>query len=361
MIADPHPRQAERLAALRRLEILDTDREPAFDEVVELVSALCDVPIAVVNLIDADRQWFKAEVGLGVRSTPLDTSICSHIILNEGFVEISDTLADPRMRDNPLCAGHPGLRFYAGASLMTDDGLPLGTLCVLDYKPRTLSPTQRRVVEVMARQVMRQLELRYALRQGDMLRKEIDHRVKNSLASVGAMIALQVARCSGEEAKNALAAVQRRLGALASLHEELYRSGDGAKVDLKAFLERVTAMMAELTPDEVSIRASIDPASVSVDHANLVGIIVNEFCANSGKYAFPNGQPGGITIRGERVGDGYELTCSDDGVGMGDLSGKKGLGMRIINSSARSLSSDASWSSDGKGTRLQFSFPALAG
>ncbi len=102
--ATPHPQQDQRLRTLYNYEILDTPREEEFDEIVELAAEICDAPISVINLIDKDRQWFKAEVGLGARETPLETSLCSHAILEEPFVEIPDTLKDPRMADNPRCA-----------------------------------------------------------------------------------------------------------------------------------------------------------------------------------------------------------------------------------------------------------------
>ena len=104
-VAAPLPRQAERLRALRSYEILDTDREVAFDEIAALAAATCSAAISVVDLIDADRQSFKAETGLGLRSTPLDTSLCSHAMLEADFLEVPDTLLDRRMSDNPLCGG----------------------------------------------------------------------------------------------------------------------------------------------------------------------------------------------------------------------------------------------------------------
>ena len=122
MKAATHPQQAERLAALYRYDILDTEREADFDDIVELAAELCGAKISVINLIDSDRQWFKAETGLGVRETPLETSICSHVILESDFVEIPDTQADTRTSDNPLCRDEPGLRFYAGALLKSRDG-----------------------------------------------------------------------------------------------------------------------------------------------------------------------------------------------------------------------------------------------
>ncbi|PVE57746.1 PAS domain S-box protein [Arthrobacter sp. TPD3018] len=144
---------------------MDTPRESAFDELAELVAAICEAPIGVVNLIGECRQFFKAEVGLGVRETPLDTSFCAHALLEQDFLLVPDATADPRFACNPLVTGEPHIRFYAGALLKADDGLPIGTLCVLDYQPRQLSDVQIRSIRVLARQVMAQLEQRLAARQ----------------------------------------------------------------------------------------------------------------------------------------------------------------------------------------------------
>jgi len=159
--------EAERLAALLDYEILDTEPERAFDEIVDLVATLFDAPIAVVNLIDEGRQWFKAEKGLGVRETPLDTSFCAHAILEADRMVVPDATQDPRFVCNPLVTEAPGLRFYAGQLLKSAEGLPLGTLCVLDTEARPEGPTdiQMRALEVLAAQVMTQLNLRRALKQ----------------------------------------------------------------------------------------------------------------------------------------------------------------------------------------------------
>lgn len=156
--------ETQRLAALAQYDVLDTLREEAFDEIAALVAAVCEAPIAVVNLIAEGRQFFKAEVGLGVRETPLDTSFCAHAILEKDFLLVPDATRDPRFACNPLVTGEPHLRFYAGALLKSGDGLPIGTLCVLDYRPRTLTAVQEQAIRVMARQVMGQLEQRLASR-----------------------------------------------------------------------------------------------------------------------------------------------------------------------------------------------------
>lgn len=159
--------EAARLAALDAYEILDTPPEDSFDEVAQLASETCGTPIAVVNLIGEGRQFFKAEVGLGVRSTPLESSFCAKAILENEFLVVPDATKDPRFDCNPLVTGEPGLRFYAGALLRTNEGHAIGTVCVLDFQPREITPLQERTLRVLARQVMKQLELRRALAQRD--------------------------------------------------------------------------------------------------------------------------------------------------------------------------------------------------
>nr|USU32368.1 PAS domain S-box protein [Methylobacterium sp. OTU13CASTA1] len=154
-----------RLRALDRYRLLDTPREQDFDEIAEAAAELCDVPIGVVNLIGDGRQFFKAEVGLGVRETPLETSFCRQAILQEDFLYVPDATRDPRFEGNPLVTGDPGLRFYAGALLRTADGHPIGTVCVLDTKPHELSGRQRKGLQRLARQTMAQMELRRTLRE----------------------------------------------------------------------------------------------------------------------------------------------------------------------------------------------------
>lgn len=167
--ASPPWAESERLNALDRYEILDSPREPGFDDVARLAADVFEAPIAVINFIAEGRQWFKAEVGIGARELPLDVSICAHAILQPGIFVVPDTTADERFACNPLVTGEPKLRFYAGALLETPEGLPLGTVCVLDTKARPdgISERQRLTLEVLARQVMSQLELQRAIKQRD--------------------------------------------------------------------------------------------------------------------------------------------------------------------------------------------------
>jgi PAS domain S-box-containing protein len=163
----PEWRESDRLAALERYEILDTPTEQDFDDIARLASEAFGAPIAVVNLVAGNRQWFKAEIGIGARELPLDVSICAHAILQHDVMVVPDTRLDDRFARNPLVTAEGGLRFYAGALLKTAEGLPIGTVCVLDReaRPEGITPFQKLTLEVLARQVMTQLELRRALRQ----------------------------------------------------------------------------------------------------------------------------------------------------------------------------------------------------
>ncbi|NYT40225.1 PAS domain-containing protein [Sphingomonas sp. R-74633] len=170
----PQQREQQRLQALEAYDILDTAAEPAFDEIARLAADICGTPIAVVNLIARDRQFFKAEVGLGVRETPLETSFCAHAILESEFLEIPDATQDKRFDCNPLVTGEAHLRFYAGALLKSVEGWPIGTLCVLDTEPKQLTELQQRTLKVLARQVMAQLDARRELKRRD----EADQRYR---------------------------------------------------------------------------------------------------------------------------------------------------------------------------------------
>jgi GAF domain-containing protein len=127
-----------RIAALRALRILDTEPEERFDRVTRLAAALFDVPVAVISLVDESRQWFKSRVGLDAKESSRDVSFCAHAVYSREPIVVSDTFQDKRFADNPLVVDEPRIRFYAGYPLMLDDGNCIGTLCLIDVRPRTL-------------------------------------------------------------------------------------------------------------------------------------------------------------------------------------------------------------------------------
>lgn len=154
------PNENDRLRALHEYQILDTAPERAYDDLVELAGQICGTPIALVTLIDRDRQWFKSQLGITGSETPREEAFCAHTILGETVLVVPDARADARFVDNPSVVGDPHVRFYAGAPLLTTDGHALGSLCVVDTVPRTLSPAQLRALAALSRQVVANMELR---------------------------------------------------------------------------------------------------------------------------------------------------------------------------------------------------------
>jgi len=285
--------ESDRLAALRGYRVLDTPPEPVFDDLVQLAARACQAPVALITLIDERRQWFKAEVGLGVRETPLDRSICLSAMVQPGLTIVPDLTEDPRFAHNPLVKREPHLRFYAGAVLRTPDGIPLGALCVFDRRPRDLPEEQASTLTMLAAQVMSQLELRRAVAERDekletshhieqrqsLLVRELHHRVKNTLATVQAL-AYQTFR-SSMPPEIARERFEARLLSLSRTHNLLNeRNWTGAALkdvlalELEPFIGEHRHCFTATGPD-------IDlPARMAV----VVGMIFHELATNAAKY-----------------------------------------------------------------------------
>ncbi len=154
-----HKRENERLEALKNTNLLDTEAEQEFDDITLLASFITKSPVSMISLIDAERQWFKSKKGLDFNETSRDTAFCAHAIHETEIFEIQDAEQDERFKDNPLVVDHK-LKFYAGTQLTTDDGLPLGMLCVMDKKPRKLTEEERKALNALGRQVLSQIKLR---------------------------------------------------------------------------------------------------------------------------------------------------------------------------------------------------------
>ncbi len=151
------PDESQRIATLRSLNVLDTSPEERFDRLTRLAKRLFGVPIALVSLVDSDRQWFKSCVGLDATETPRNISFCGHAILHDDILTVPDTLSDPRFCDNPLVTGDPGIRFYAGCPLQVANGSRLGTLCLIDREPRSFDEDDRRVLRDLAQMAEQEL------------------------------------------------------------------------------------------------------------------------------------------------------------------------------------------------------------
>ena len=198
MSSQPIPtNDVARVAALRALGVLDTPPEPDYDDLTRLAAQICQVPIALISLVDADRQWFKARVGLDATETPRELSFCAHAIVepqNDVFV-VPDASADPRFAANALVTGAPHIRFYAGTPLVTHDGWALGTLCVIDREPRQLTPDQLHALTTLRRHIIDALELRRIIARQNAVIADLDETRRH----------LDVARRTAEEATRAKA------------------------------------------------------------------------------------------------------------------------------------------------------------
>ena len=328
-----HDREADRVEALEAYNMLDTPRERDFDDIAELASQICETPIAVVNLIGKNRQFFKAEVGLGVRETPIDSSFCAKAILEEDFLMVPDATKDERFACNPLVTGEPNLRFYAGALLKTEAGHAIGTVCVLDYKPRSLSPLQETALRVLARQVMRQIELRQLLREReaaqarqDLLNKEISHRMKNTLSMVQA-IANQTLKKVAE--RDAVQAFQRRISALDLAHDQLQQENWTA-----APLGRVVRLLLNLHDDAGRIYA-IGPELELGPRATLsISMLLHELATNAAKYGSLSLPEGRVDLSWQIETDASEpmltVTWKESGGPIVADPVRRGFGSRLI-------------------------------
>lgn len=224
----------DRLATLDGYSILDTEPEPGFDEIVQLAMQVCDAPVALVSLVAKDRQWFKARAGFEPCETDLNSSVCAHALVEPDLLIIPDLTGDPRSAANPLVAGEPYIRFYAGAPLRTDDGHVIGSLCVIDSKPRPegLTAGQAASLRNLGKQVILQLELRKLVAaQRTMLtgRANADAR-RSGLLQLGDRLRdlntpAEMTRAAAEIAGRTLGAIRAGFGTL---------SADGEDVDVEA-------------------------------------------------------------------------------------------------------------------------------
>lgn len=367
-----HPKEAARLAALESYNILDTLPEEAFDSITRIIAHVCEAPIAVINLIDADRQWFKSEIGLGVRETPLDISICAHAILQPGLFIVPDTREDPRFAKNPLVTGDPRLRFYAGALLETQDGLPLGTLCVLDYEPRTLTDVQADTLKALAAQVMTQLELRRTLAtqadlmdQKDALFQELHHRVKNNLAMVSGFLALQGRQSDDPKVRDALAEAQQRIMTVARLHQRLQSTGAVDQVAFGSFLRELADELARSfsEPGVVTIETGpISDVTMVTTDAIPAALMINELVSNALRHGQPRESALTVCVSMTRSDDGQVvIEIANDGNALPDgfrpeQSG--GLGMRMILAFVQQLGGKLVTESGKDGVRFRIVLPA---
>ncbi|MCJ2184874.1 GAF domain-containing protein [Novosphingobium sp. 1949] len=300
----PAERAAHEAARLEELARYALSEEPHqdLDDIVAMAAEICGVPVALVSIVEADRQFFKARVGLDVCETARDVSFCQFAIEGHHPFIVPDTHADPRFADNPLVTGAPFIRFYAGLALITPSGHALGSLCVIDRQPRALSHQQLRMLGILARQAMNQIELsralslsHAALAEAEALRSaqheiamEMTHRVKNTLAIVQAITAQTLRRADSLE--SAQAAIDARLLTLARAQDVL----TGAAHDDIEASALITTALAPHMQGACDPRFTIAGPALRLGARQALGLALglHELATNAIKYGALS-QPGG--------------------------------------------------------------------
>ena len=244
--------EVARLASLRRAKILDTPPSAAFDDIARLAAAICGTPIALVSLIDEDRQWFKARVGVDIQETPRDIAFCSHAILGRTTLQVEDTHEDARFADNPFVTGLGDVRFYAGAPLVDADDRAYGTLCVIDHEPRALTDAQKDALAALARQVMAQISL---LEQSEEQQRLLDELRRESARLAEAQAVAKVGSWEMDLQTNTL-----------TWSDENYRIFE---IEKSAFSQSYEAFLARVHPDDRAFvhRAYTDSLESRVPYA----------------------------------------------------------------------------------------------
>jgi signal transduction histidine kinase len=329
--------EPQRIKALHEYEILDTPAEAEFDEVVKLASQICNVPMSLITLIDNDRQWFKAKLGIDLESTGRKEAFCSHAILGTELFEITDATKDDRFVDNPLVVNDPNIRFYAGVPLVTTSGFNLGTLCVLDSKPRQLSEEQSFALSVLANQVIKLFELRLknkALQeekqklnkiseQQNKIISMIAHDVRGPLASLKSIITLGQSRIiSKEEEDKLMGMASAQLDTTIDLLTNLVDWGKMNMEDGTAQFSIVNLFqLVQQKMNEFQVTTSLKGnklVNLVAEDLNLytdshaLEFILRNLLTNANKYT----QNGLISIIGKKENNQTTIGICDTGIGM---------------------------------------------
>jgi two-component sensor histidine kinase len=353
--------EPQRMAAVKRYDILDTPADGSFDRITALAARRFNVPISIISIVDHDRIWFKSHHGVPVEQIDREPGLCASAILSPEPHILTDASTDPRSLANPLVAGDFGLRFYAGVPLQTSDGYNLGTLCIIDKEARPIAQEQIDDLKDLASVVMDQLELRLSARQAvskaEIMTREVDHRVMNSLQFIASLLTMQ----SREPALTDVAASQlqlaaNRVAAVARVHRNFYTDA-ADEVSCVAFLRRLCADLAGILGKSISVNG--DEGNVPTTRIQPIGLMVNELVTNAAKHG-----TGNIDVT-YRISDSvHELSVCDDGEGLpADFDpdqSVKGLGMRVVTILAKQLDGRVTTGSNpaGRGSCFKVTFRA---
>jgi K+-sensing histidine kinase KdpD len=331
--AELHPEELQRIDELLRYEVLDTEDEKMLDELTQLASAICGTSISLISLVDKDRQWFKSRVGLNAQETPRNIAFCSHAILQDDVFEVPDTLADERFVDNPLVTGAPDIRFYAGAPLVSTNGMPIGTLCVIDTVPHKLDEKQQLALNTLAKQVVSQLELRLRNRQLERMQADqekifaiLSHDLRSPFNGILGLSKILhenadtlepelIAEMADGILESSLTfyqlldeILQWSRNQLGAVHAEL------KTIALKPLLIETLDLMTEsFNLKKISIKHNINENTTVMADVNLTKTIIRNLLANAIKYTPEHGS---IDIEAKSSDGQVKLVITDTGEGV---------------------------------------------
>lgn len=331
--ASLHPMEQERLDDLIRYEVLDTESELAFDDLTRLASALCDTPISLISLVDDHRQWFKSKVGLDAEQTDKGIAFCSHAILQDNVFEVPNALKDERFFDNPLVSGAPDIRFYAGAPLVTPQGHPIGTLCVIDTESKKLSEQQTMALEILAKQVISQLELRLHNRRLQRINQDrecmitaISHDLKspfNVILGLSKRLSERADTISSDKladvSKSILASSMQAYQLLDEMLQwSQSRMGDVKLnlriVDLKALVNSATEILESASSAKsIQINNHIQPNQMVTVDPTLIKTVLRNLITNAIKYSPDHSH---VDVQAEFAEDFFQVSVTDQGNGI---------------------------------------------
>jgi len=324
----------ERLALLNELDILDTLEEQSYDDLTKVAAVICDSPIALISLIDEERQWFKSHHGLDARETPRSEAFCSHAILQDSIFQIPDSAQDDRFHDNPLATGAPHVKFYAGTPLKLRDNLRVGTLCVIDSKAKNLSEAQLEALSALGRQVEAQLELRLKIKELkalDAMKTEfiamVSHELRTPLTSIYGSLSILNSGVLNDQPekmasllKTALNNSNRLQGIVNDILDltKLESSGLDINKEPKAINETIKTALSDLASYlnqcavTVKLELGTDLPIGNYDEGRIIQV-VNNLVSNAAKFS-ENGSE--ITIRTSLHGDCVRIEVADQGQGI---------------------------------------------
>lgn len=387
-----HPAEKQRLRALERYKVLDTDPEPAFDDLAKVAAHICDTPMALVSLVDESRQWFKAKVGLDATETPRDIAFCAHAILDPGSVlQVSDPTKDERFKNNPLVTGEPNIGFYAGAPLVAETGEPLGTLCVLDTVPKALNKEQLDALQALSRQVVNQLEIRKTNHELQRRNEElaqfayrVSHDFKAPLSSsknLSELLLADLADNDLQEVETNAARIKQQMIKLESFVDEMLNlaradlaEDDSEKINIESLLKEVTDRHENLIlENRVRVITDVDPDLTLYTSKIRLFQVLDNLISNGVKYKKPDRQDPFVSISCSEKPDSMELLIRDNGVGIPakehdqvgnlfkrfhpGLADGSGLGLAIVYKHLDALNATVEFNSSEEGTRFTIQLP----